>query len=90
MAYKSSPTKLSISSTLARQLVKLAERLKGDNPDKSKAPKKTIKPVKKTKQSVAKMKKASPTKIARAVAGTGVGKKIVKAIKKKKATKKKK
>ena len=96
MAYKSSPAKLSV---IARQLSKIVEKLKDGPgvppPSKRKKkeeklkPKVTPKRVKKT--SVAKMK-ASPAKIsviAKAVGKTGVGKKIVKAAKKRMTKKKK-
>ena len=71
MAYKSSPTKL---SSIRAALTKIVERLKDD--DRIKGSKKT------KKSSVAKMKKASPTKISRVVAKAG--KKVAKTVKKKK------
>ena len=101
MAYKSSPAKL---SSVLRKIYNLTkdqiDKIKDGPgvPPPSKRTKK-VKPKRVTKKrSVAQMKaspakagkaKASPTKIARALP-SGVARKIVKAVKKKKAAKKKK
>ena len=60
-------------SSIARALSKIVERLKNEKPGK--------------KSSVAKMKKASPTKVSKAVARAG--KKVAKVVKKKMTKKKK-